>query len=229
MAVFDQDDLTGSEGPGPWPAFTDLLSATTLLFLILFAATAVPAIERVRAAENELQVRESTLAQLDSMLRQQNAGVEVYRVGDYLRVTIPGEATFPINRYELDQLRPEGRAILRSFADTILSRPALIDAIDQIQVVGHTSSEGGDELNWRLSAERAATVALFLIEEAGLDACKITALGRGRYYPLDPETSREGMVDPNNRRIELEIRPIIPSDPDQLRRRQECVSYQPQP
>lgn len=31
------------EGDGPWPAFADLLAATTLLFLILFAALAVPA------------------------------------------------------------------------------------------------------------------------------------------------------------------------------------------
>jgi flagellar motor protein MotB len=227
MAVFDQDDLTGSEGPGPWPACTDLLSATTLLFLILFAAIAVPAIGRVRAAEREIQIRESTLAELDSLLQQQSGRVGVQRIGDYLRVTITGDATFPVNRYELDQLRPEGRAILRTFADSIRSRPGLLDAVDQIQVVGHTSGEGGDELNWRLSAERAATVALFLIEEAGLDPCKITALGRGRYYPLDAVTAREGTVDPDNRRIELEIRPVIRGDPDQQRRRQECVSYRP--
>lgn len=229
MAVFDQDDLTGGDGPGPWPAFADLLSATTLLFLILFAAIAVPAIGKARAAEAELIGRESTLAEIEALLQEQQGRVTVYRVGDYLRVTITGDATFPVNRYELDQLRPEGRRILQSFADSILSRPGLMEAIDQIQVVGHTSSEGGDELNWRLSAARAATVALFLIENAGLDACKITALGRGRHYPLDPVTARQGRVDPGNRRIELEIRPVIREDAEQQRRLRECVSYRSTP
>lgn len=219
MAAFDQDDLTGGDGPGPWPAFADLLSATTLLFLILFAAIAVPAIGKLRDAE----ARASTLTYVDSILKAQPGDVEVSRVGDYLRVTITGDATFPVNRYELDQLKPEGRDILRSFA-SVLTESGAIDAIDQIQVVGHTSSEGSDELNWQLSASRAATVALFLIENAGLDPCRITALGRASYYPLDPISARQNRVDPNSRRIELEIRPAINGDAEQQRRLAECVS-----
>lgn len=224
MAVFDHDDLTGGEGPGPWPAFTDLLSATTLLFLILFAAIAVPAIGKARAAEAELRGRETTLTEISELLGGRDGEYTVNRVGDYLRVIITGDATFPANRYELSQLRPEGRAILRSIAASIRSQDGLLAAIDQIQVVGHTSRDGGDEVNWPLSAARAATVALFLIEEGGLDACKITALGRGSYYPLNPTATREGRIDPADRRIELEIRPVVRQDAEQRRRLDQCIS-----
>jgi flagellar motor protein MotB len=218
MSFFDHDDLTGSEGPGPWPAFADLLSATTLLFLILFAAIAVPALAKVRGLE-------STLAQVENALEGQGQ-VEVRRVGDYLRVSITGDATFPVNRFELDQLRPEGREILRSFGQSIMG-DSILAAIDQIQVVGHTSQEGGDELNWRLSSSRAATVALFLIDSVGVSPCKITALGRGQYYPLDPDSARAGRINERNRRIELEIRPVIPNDPEQQRRQAGCVDAAP--
>jgi outer membrane protein OmpA-like peptidoglycan-associated protein len=99
----------------------------------------------------------------------------------------------------------------------------LVGKIDQVQVVGHTSREGADELNWRLSSSRAATVALFLIDSVGFNPCQVTALGRSRHYPVDPEQAQTGVIDVRDRRIELEIRPVLPQDPDQQRRRDGCV------
>src|ERR1700755_1157388 len=127
------------EGSGPWPAVADLLAATSLLFLILFAATTVPAIGRNRA-------RESTLIRIDSVLKRTESRhrVSVSRPGDYFLLRIEGDATFPRRRSELADLQPEGRTILRSFGRFLRSEPGLVAAIDQIQVVGHTSSEGAD-------------------------------------------------------------------------------------
>ena len=215
--MFDRDDLTASEGSGAWPAFADLLAASTLLFLILFAVIAVPALAR----KNELESRRSTLERIYKTLDSSQFPVE--EVGDYLLVTIGGDATFPHDRFELADMRTEGKAVLRRLATTLRSH-ALLDSIDQVQVVGHTSAEGTDEHNWRLSSERAASVALFLIAETGLPACRITALGRGPFYPVDPEQARRARtVMAQDRRIELEIRPVIVGDSAQMSRRRQCV------
>ncbi|HSU17489.1 OmpA family protein [Longimicrobium sp.] len=204
---------------GPWPAFADLLAATTLLFLILFAALAVPAMQRAHQADAQA----SNLARIDSvLLRAADRHVSVQRVGDYVLVRIAEEATFPKNEHALALMKPEGRAILHDFGRFLSG--GLVNEIDQVQVVGHTSSEGSDERNWVLSSARAATVALFLIDSAGVPACRVSALGRSHYYPVRPARARAGAkADPADRRIELEIRPQLPGDTVQRHRRDACV------
>ena len=215
-------DLHDEAAGGPWPAFADLLGATTLLFLILFAAVAVPAIRRAGAAD----ARENTLDTLEQKLRgtEGRRNVDVLRVGDYLLVRIEGDATFNQNRYELSQLKPEGKQILREVG-TSLRRDSLLALIDQVQVVGHTSSEGSEERNWILSSSRAATVSLFLIDSVKISPCQVSALGRSRYYPVDPDSARASpTVNEGDRRIELEIRPIVLGDTVQEGRRKNCVA-----
>jgi outer membrane protein OmpA-like peptidoglycan-associated protein len=217
MAGLHHEPDTG----GPWPAFADLLGATTLLFLILFAAVAVPAMRRAGA----LDARENTLKTLEEKVRSDVAleSVDVLRVGDYLLVRIEGDATFGKGRYELASLKLEGRQILRAIGAS-LRRDSVLDLIDQVQVVGHTSSEGTEEGNWILSASRAAAVSLFLIDSVAIPECKVSALGRSRYYPVDPGAARRSRaVDRKDRRIELEIRPIVLGDTVQAGRRSSCV------
>ncbi|HST58938.1 MAG TPA: OmpA family protein [Longimicrobium sp.] len=217
MAGLHHEPDTG----GPWPAFADLLGATTLLFLILFAAVAVPAL-RSAGAEN---ARANTLKTLENKVRinAKRGSVEVLRVGDYLLVRIKGDATFGKDRSELAALKQEGREILRTIGASLL-RDSVLQFIDQVQVVGHTSIEGTDERNWILSASRAATISQFLIDSVGIPACQVSALGRSRYYPVDPEAARKSRsVKEEDRRIELEIRPIVLNDTVQEARRKSCV------
>lgn len=207
----------GDEPENPWPALSDLLAATTLIFLVLFAVIAVPALQarsRVAQISNTLDVVENSIKR-DSF--------EVRRVGDYLLVTIKGDAVFPKDDFDLKALKPEGLVQLRRLAST-LQRDDVAAKIDQIQIVGHTSREGDDEHNLRLSSQRAATVALFLVREASLSACEVTALGRGPFFPLDPVRARGNpMPNPLDRRIEIEIRPLVKSDSAQAVRRLGCV------
>jgi outer membrane protein OmpA-like peptidoglycan-associated protein len=189
-----------------------------MLFLVLFAVIAVPALLRSKQSD---QAR-STLREIHERLSK--GGFQVRDLGDYELVTIGADATFPYDRFFVTDLKSGGRRILRQLAES-LKAGALLDSIDQVQVVGHTSAEGGDEHNWRLSSQRAATVALFLIDSTGLPACKITALGRGRLYPLDPFLARRVTApNPVDRRIELEIRPVVLANAEQEMRRQSCVA-----
>jgi outer membrane protein OmpA-like peptidoglycan-associated protein len=215
-------DLHDEASGGPWPAFADLLGATTLLFLILFAAVAVPAIRRVSAAD----AQKNTLDTLQRKITRSGESryVDVLRVGDYLLVRIQGDATFPLDRFALSDLKPEGKRILRDLGAS-LRRDSVLSLIDQVQVVGHTSSEGTEERNWILSASRAATVSLFLIDSVRIPPCQVSALGRSRYYPVNPRAARElGTVNEGDRRIELEIRPVVVGDTVQERRRSNCVA-----
>lgn len=218
-------DLHDDAGGGPWPAFADLLGATTLLFLILFAAVAVPAL---RTAGKQ-RARENTLDSLEVRISKtaDRENVDVLRVGDYLLIRIEGDATFNVDRYELSELKAEGRSILRTVGAS-LRRDSVLSLIDQVQVVGHTSIEGTEERNWILSSARAATVSLFLIDSAGIPRCQISALGRSSYYPVNPDSARRSRTAiPADRRIELEIRPLVTGDTLQQRRRNECVEARP--
>ena len=92
------DDATTN----PWPAFADLLAATTLLFLVLFAAVALPAIIENQQAE----IVRTRLKDLERNLRAgANERVKVIVEGDYLRIVIDGDATFPQGASELETLR----------------------------------------------------------------------------------------------------------------------------
>src|SRR5712664_1387065 len=187
MNFGESDDLVG-DAVSPWPAFADLLAASTLLFLVLFAVVAIPAI----LENGVIKARQNTLESLrDSLQRDADRShVNVQAVGNYLLIRIAGDATFPRDASDLASLKEEGREILRSFAKRVRDAN-LLDKIDQVQVVGHTSSEGSDAHNWQLSSERAASVALFLIQEGQLPACTVTATGRGRFYPVNPDQARK--------------------------------------
>lgn len=219
------------EDSGPWPALADLLAATALIFLVLFAAIAIPAIKR----KAELEGLRTSIDTLEVRLRAAagaDRGVSVRRVGDYLLVQIPESATFRQREYELAQLQQHGKNILRELGDTIRHLDAgarnqrTLGLIDQVHVVGHASAEGGEEFNWRISAARAATIALFLTDSVRLPPCMVSALGRSHYYPVSPDSQRRRRTeDARDRRIELEIRPQLPDDEDQARRRtEECVA-----
>jgi len=201
----------------PWPSFADLLGATTLLFLVLFAVIAIPALEAVGRSKEQASTRQSISARLDTLSK----GWQVTEVGDYIRVIIPENATFLAGRSDLGSMVEEGKQTLLDLGARINE---MEEIIDQVQVVGHTSIEGVGNLD--LSSRRATTIALFLINRAKVPPCLVTALGRGPLYPYEPDQRKADprRVDARDRRIELEIRPRLPNDTTQAARRGSCVS-----
>jgi len=218
--VRESVESLGEEGGGAWPAFADLLAASTLIFLVFFATIAIPALRRAKALEDQVIAQARIVNGVQKWIRDSGHEqvLRASRVGSYVLVEITGNATFPQDQYELSRLAEQGKQILRDFG-AYLSQ-AVLDTVDQIQVVGHASSEGSPVLNWRLSSNRAATVALFLIDTVGIDPCKVSALGRSYYYPKDPARAVPG--EAADRRIELEIHPTVKGDVEQETRRNAC-------
>jgi len=73
--------------------------------------------------------------------------------------------------------------------------------ITEIQVTGHTDSRGSDELNQRLSQERAESVANFL--KTSFPAAAVSAVGAGSEDPIATNSTAEGRQ--LNRRVEVQV------------------------
>jgi outer membrane protein OmpA-like peptidoglycan-associated protein len=76
-------------------------------------------------------------------------------------------------------------------------------AAPEITVIGHTDRAGSDEVNLRLSLDRAATVRDILVS-GGVPTEIIQTIGRGELEPA--VITEDGVVEPRNRRVEITVR-----------------------
>ncbi len=100
-------------------------------------------------------------------------------------------------------IRPEYFSLLRKIQAAIDVFPG-----SEVEVQGHTDSFGADELNLRLSEDRARAVSQYLLANMDdLGATSITPVGLGETVPLANNETPEGRT--RNRRIDLLIRPNL--------------------
>lgn len=95
-------------------------------------------------------------------------------------------------------ISPESDTLLDALADGL--RASVVSAIT---VIGHTSSEGSDEYNEKLSQRRAEAVAAAL-GTRGVDAGRVAAEGRGEKQPIADNATEAGRS--LNRRVEIACR-----------------------
>lgn len=99
-------------------------------------------------------------------------------------------------RYDSADLTDESRAILDRVAATLRKQTAHT----QLEIAGHTDSQGDPAYNLRLSQQRAETVMKYLISR-GVDARQLKARGYGGVQPIADNSTWAGLV--SNRRVEL--------------------------
>ncbi len=126
----------------------------------------------------------------------QGTGVDVSRTADnQLKLNIPSDISFDKNSATL---KPELRDVLAAFAHGLTNNPGLL-----VRVVGHTDSTGSDAIYNPLSQQRADTVRNYL-EDRGVPASRIEAVGRGSREPIATNNTTEGQA--RNRRVEIFLR-----------------------
>lgn len=135
--------------------------------------------------------------QQEALLRQQleGTGVSVERVGDDIRLIMPGNVTFQTNSYQ----------IASNFYPVLDSVVTVLTKFDKtaLSVNGFTDSTGSFEYNQQLSEQRAASVANHLASN-GISGLRISTQGYGERYPVADNGSASGRS--LNRRVEINIR-----------------------
>jgi outer membrane protein OmpA-like peptidoglycan-associated protein len=125
--------------------------------------------------------------------------VEIVLLSDQsVKVSVQGPMFFELGEA---RLRPEVREFLDRLARVIGQTSFAV------QVIGHTDDypvvTEAFPSNWELSAARAARVARYLINSAGIDPRRFTVMGRGEHEPAVANTNDANRA--LNRRVEIII------------------------
>lgn len=134
----------------------------------------------------------------EKILRQrlEGTGVRVQRVGDQIKLVMPGNITFDTDS---DQVRSgftdvldSVAMVLKEFKDTT------------VEIKGYTDSTGSFEYNQQLSERRAASVADYLRRQQ-VNSARLSITGYGPRYPIASNDTPEGRA--RNRRVEIDLLP----------------------
>jgi outer membrane protein OmpA-like peptidoglycan-associated protein len=121
------------------------------------------------------------------------SGVAVTQTPDnQLKLNVPSDLSFDVGRADI---KPNMRPILDQFAQGLSNQPNT-----EIRIIGHTDSTGSDDLNDRLSVQRAQATKNYLAAR-GIDPNRIQIAGRGEHEPLADNSSDAGRA--KNRRVEI--------------------------
>lgn len=127
---------------------------------------------------------------------RQIEGVEVTRPSEgEISVRLTSDVLFD---FDSAALRPASRTTLRELGENFRQYPD-----NQLIIEGHTDSVGTEAYNQRLSEQRAANVADYLIDQ-GVSASNVVVYGFGEARPKASNDTAEGRQ--LNRRVEIHIR-----------------------
>ncbi|UWR02474.1 OmpA family protein [Ruegeria conchae] len=131
-------------------------------------------------------------------LRQQlaNDGITIVNAGDRLIVTVPNDITFDTDS---STVRPALRADLVKVGQNLVNYPN-----SNVQIIGHTDSDGEASYNLGLSERRANAVA-DILQANGVSFSRITTVGQGENNPIASNLTPEGKAQ--NRRVEIVVVP----------------------
>jgi len=206
--AFDTDARGGDKRPGvPTPLLTaaKLKSETARAEAVAEPQPAAKPVARQAAApgagtgDGEISlgdVKERLNERLKEALAQGRLTVELDRRG--LVVSIREAGSFATGSAELTDFT---RQMILEIA------AAVQDIGNAIRIEGHTDDvpihTGRFRSNWELSTERATSVVAFLIQNARLEATRLSAAGYSEYHPRAPNDCEANRA--RNRRVDIVI------------------------
>jgi len=153
---------------------------------------ALKAKEEAARADAE-RARQAAIALRTQLLEQFNRVLETRDTPRGLVVNM-GDVLFDFGKYDL---RTEAREKLAKLSGIVLAHPGLT-----LTVEGHTDNVGSDELNQKLSEQRAESVRNYLIAQ-GLAQANVTAQGFGKSTPVVDNSTPANRQ--KNRRVEIVV------------------------
>jgi flagellar motor protein MotB len=185
-----------------WAVFGDLMSGLLGAFVLILVGVLVVQMDLMANLEAEVQkrrVEEHRRIALEKALAIPLATGRVTLSNG--RIGISGSVLFPLNS---DQLRPDGRLLLKSLVPPL--QVYLGERDEMLMVSGFTDDKPIQQGNQRfadnleLSAQRALTVTRALIEE-GMPSSLAFAAAFGAEQPVAANTDEKGRA--LNRRVEM--------------------------
>ncbi len=126
-----------------------------------------------------------------------NAGVQVQREGDNIRLIMPSDITFDTAKSDIQP----------GFYETLNSVAVVLAEFNKtsVTVAGHADARGSDSYNLDLSQRRALSVSNYLAAQ-GVNPGRLNAVGYGETRPIGDNASAAGQS--LNRRVEILIDPV---------------------
>lgn len=197
MKKFIKKNGAKKEATAYWISFSDLMSGTLIVFILLFIFKLIDynetmaekerlirqsVAEKQQVIEQMTDTREKIVSDLQKQFEQQNMDIQVDpKTG---AISLSESILFDFGKSEL---KPEGKQLLQSFmpvyTDTLLKDENTKKNISQIIIEGHTDDESGENTdnsfiyNMKLSQDRAFSVSEYI-------------LGNNMQYPLKPELKK---------------------------------------
>lgn len=131
---------------------------------------------------------------LDKQARELAEIAETKRTEKGIITSLKGDILFDSGKY---YLKPAAQTNIVKIGKILSKYPE-----DRIRVIGHTDAQGSNEMNARLSTQRAQTVYNQLVQ-SGVPSQYIQIEGMGEMRPIASNATTEGRS--RNRRVELEI------------------------
>ena len=201
--MIDLDDGDAAQEVAPvWTVFADLMAGLVGAFVLVLVGVLVGQMDLVATLQSEIEKRrieEQRRIALEKALAVPLASGRI--TVDNGRIGISGSVLFAVNS---DQLRPEGRQLLKSLVHPL--RVYLGERNELLMVSGFTDdkpvSEGNKRFadNLELSAQRALTVTRSLVEE-GMPSSQVFSAAFGPEQPVASNASEQGRA--LNRRVEM--------------------------
>ncbi len=193
----------GAEHTAPvWAVFGDLMAGLVGAFVLVLIGVLVVQMDLVANLQSEVakrQAEEQRRMALEKALAIPLASGRVTLSNG--RIGISGNVLFAVNS---DELRPEGRQLLKSLVPPL--KVYLGERDDMLMVSGFTDDKPMRDSNARfadnleLSAQRALTVSRALIDE-GLPSPRVFAAAFGAEQPVASNADEAGRA--KNRRVEM--------------------------
>lgn len=196
------DDASSEASAPVWTVFGDLMSGLLGAFVLILVGVLGVQLELAANLEAEVhkrQIEEQRRMALEKALAVPLASGRVTLSNG--RIGISGSVLFASNS---DQLRPDGRQLLKSLVTPL--RVYLGERDELLMVSGFTDNvpvQGSNQRfadNWELSAQRSLTVTRALIDE-GMPSAMVFAAAFGTEQPVASNGDEQGRAQ--NRRVEM--------------------------
>lgn len=164
--------------------------------------------KRLQDLQNVIQSQRDVMSNLknsiaDALINYETDELSIYTIDGSVYVSLAEKLLFKSGSDVVDS---KGIEALKSLA-TVLNKTNDI----QVMIEGHTDNvpikTAKFKDNWELSAARAASIVRILTNEYGFDPGRITASGRGQFFPINTNETAEGRA--GNRRTEIILSPNL--------------------